>query len=222
MFRQVPGDEDRGDRDMFEDVQCAPAVTRRHRGKIASVEGGEFDEPLDFVLEGIADRGCFRHRTSTRALTEACQTWCMMRRSRSGRALTEVIAATVAVSGAVASLGGDFGRAEGLSIAGWQTLSALGNDELTVPQIADRLGRRRQTTQHAVDVMLEQGFVIQVPNPANRRSPLIATTDQGESVFFAALQRQTEWSNSVSERFDLDDLAATTRVLQQLGREIDR
>ncbi len=146
----------------------------------------------------------------------------MLRRSRSGRALTDVLNSTVAVSGLVAGLGGDFGRADELSVAGWQILSVLGENELTVPQIAEQLGRRRQTIQPAIDTMVGQGFVELIENPRNRRSPMIATTPKGQTVFWNALQRQVEWTNSVSQRFDVDDLEATARVLQQLREEIER
>ncbi|MGB5812983.1 MAG: MarR family winged helix-turn-helix transcriptional regulator [Polyangiales bacterium] len=52
----------------------------------------------------------------------------------------------------------------------------------TVPSLARARLVSRQHVQQQVDVLLAEKLVRRVPNPAHRRSSLIATTDRGRAV----------------------------------------
>jgi DNA-binding MarR family transcriptional regulator len=52
----------------------------------------------------------------------------------------------------------------------------------TVPGMARTRGASRQHIQQQVDVLLERGFVERQPNPAHKRSSMIALTDKGRAV----------------------------------------
>lgn len=54
------------------------------------------------------------------------------------------------------------------------------------------------------------------------RSGFRPTTPEGKTAFWSALQHQIQGANETSKRFNIDDLAATARVLRQLNSETDR
>lgn len=74
---------------------------------------------------------------------------------------------------------------EGLTQARWQTMWIAATGNLTVPQIARRLGVSRQSIQRVVNDVVAEGLASYQPNPDHKASPLIVLTASGEE----ALQR---------------------------------
>jgi DNA-binding MarR family transcriptional regulator len=103
-----------------------------------------------------------------------------------------------------------------LTAAGWQVVSVLGAGEATVPELADRLGRRRQTVQVAVDELARRGHVKKVKNPRNARSPKITLTSHGRRAFWDTVERQVSWVNAGAESFVHKDLQVAVSVVHDL------
>jgi len=58
----------------------------------------------------------------------------------------------------------------------------LRSGPVTVPAVARALGVTRQHVQLQVDALLDAGMVLREPNPAHKRSSLIALADKGRAV----------------------------------------
>jgi DNA-binding MarR family transcriptional regulator len=69
---------------------------------------------------------------------------------------------------------------------------ALRKGPRTVPDMARLRGVSRQHVQQQVDALLERGLVERVENPAHKRSPQIALTDQGRALIQNMRARELE------------------------------
>jgi DNA-binding MarR family transcriptional regulator len=77
------------------------------------------------------------------------------------------------------------------------------HDAATVPQIARSRHVSRQHIQSIVNGLLARGLVKTTPNPAHRRSHLIALTDPGRELIHGVIDR---------ERTVIEPLAGTVEV----------
>jgi DNA-binding MarR family transcriptional regulator len=68
---------------------------------------------------------------------------------------------------------------EGLTQARWQTMWTAATGQLTVPQIARRLGVSRQNVQRVVNDIVAEGLATYQPNPDHKASPLVTLTNTG-------------------------------------------
>jgi DNA-binding MarR family transcriptional regulator len=68
---------------------------------------------------------------------------------------------------------------EGLTQARWQTMWVAATGQLTVPQIARRLGVSRQNVQRVVNDLVAEGQATYGPNPDHKASPLVTLTNTG-------------------------------------------
>lgn len=105
----------------------------------------------------------------------------------------------------------------GMTSAGWRVASAIGDDGATVPVIASRLGRRRQTVQVAVDGLVASGLASLRANPRHRRSPTVQLTKRGRNAFWRIAQAQVSWAENAATCCSVADLEATARGLSDLA-----
>ena len=89
----------------------------------------------------------------------------------------------------------------------------------TVPQIARAKSVSRQHIQGLADTAAAAGLAEFRPNPAHRRSGLLALTPQGRAVFEAMRKAEAQVIGEMARDLPLSDLAAAQRVL---GALIDR
>ncbi|SDD05961.1 MarR family winged helix-turn-helix transcriptional regulator [Auraticoccus monumenti] len=73
-------------------------------------------------------------------------------------------------------------RTHGHTAARWHVLSVLSEERLTVAAAARRLGLARQSVQRVVNDLLATGHLDAVPNPTDRRAPLVGVTDDGRDL----------------------------------------
>ncbi len=96
------------------------------------------------------------------------------------------------------------------------------NGPATVPDIARRRGVSRQHIQTIVNALGDGGLVIAEPNPAHRRSPLIALTPTGREHITAITTRERESVAPFVEQLDPAALASSVDLLRALRRHLDR
>ncbi|MEO1058195.1 MAG: MarR family winged helix-turn-helix transcriptional regulator [Actinomycetota bacterium] len=130
--------------------------------------------------------------------------------------MTDLLLALVRMRPLIERLEHDMAAPSGVTAAGWQVASALGTEAATVPQIADRLGRRRQTVQTAVDDLVHTGHAEKRDNPAHARSPLIALTPIGIDAFWNIVDRQIEFVNEVGHTFSPRNLQTAVTAITTL------
>jgi len=107
----------------------------------------------------------------------------------------------------------------GTTSARWQMLGALAMSEqpLTAPRIADAMGVTRQGAHKQIKLLMADGLVEQLPNPAHRRSPLYRFTTRGRKLFGEIDARWTTHAREVARAFTVAELDTTLRVLQTLS-----
>ena len=79
------------------------------------------------------------------------------------------------------------------------------------------MGLTRQAVQKQVDLLLSDRLIELCPNPAHRRSSLVALTRAGERVYSRASHRQIAWANGLATTFDWEDLEAAAGIVRQLA-----
>jgi len=94
------------------------------------------------------------------------------------------------------------------------------DEGITVSDLAELAGVRKQTMAQAVDQLERTGYVERRPNPADRRSRLVSLTERGASVppvTHAAAKRVEERWAELTDSKELEALRASLlRLLTQL------
>lgn len=86
----------------------------------------------------------------------------------------------------------------------------------TVPQIAKEKSVRRQSIQALVDQLSAGGFVTIKPNPAHRRSVLVALSAKGKSSFAEITKRERAKLREVMRGLEGENLSITAQTLVAL------
>lgn len=118
-------------------------------------------------------------------------------------------------AGAGRRLGEQIAALAGQTQARWQTLWTIGSAQLTVPQIARRLGVSRQHILRLTNELAAEGLIEHLANPDHRTSPLIALTAAGQDVL-DAINAQARVSNAAMlDALTPSDVAALRALLQR-------
>lgn len=91
-----------------------------------------------------------------------------------------------------------------------------------VPALARTLTMPRQVIQRLVDQALALDLVATAPNPAHRRSPLVALTDAGRATFGRVHAAELRTLATIAAELDPGDVAAAVRVLDALVAGVGR
>jgi DNA-binding MarR family transcriptional regulator len=142
----------------------------------------------------------------------------MSDRTHTGEAATKLILSTFRLNGLLLGAGDLLAEDEGLTSARWQVLGAiaLAERQLTVPQIARRMGLARQSVHATVKRLVAEGLLVFAPNADHRRSPLVGLTEAGSKRYEAVDARQASWVNRLARGISHSDLATARRVLDEL------
>lgn len=89
-------------------------------------------------------------------------------------------------------------------------------DRQTVPDLARSRSVSRQHIQVSVNELVDRGWLQTLPNPAHRRSPLIALTQAGRERLANAQLTEETMVNEIGRHFSPEDLATTARTLAAL------
>jgi DNA-binding MarR family transcriptional regulator len=110
----------------------------------------------------------------------------------------------------------------GVTSARWQILGTLGHADadLTVPQLAERLGQSRQAVQRIVNDLGAAGLVAFETNPAHKRSPFVRPTEAGRGLHATIEARRIPWTEDLAAGLDADDVAVARRLLAALGAKL--
>jgi DNA-binding MarR family transcriptional regulator len=139
----------------------------------------------------------------------------MTTRSRGGEKVTELVLKLLALHGVLFSHGQKITQPLGQTPARWQVLGAIETQELTVSQIARRMGVTRQGTQRTADILKEEGLVDFIENPDHIKSPKIKLTAAGVRVLKTINAKQAEWANQIARQISLDDTTIACAILDR-------
>jgi len=87
----------------------------------------------------------------------------------------------------------------GMTSARWQVFAVLvlpGGD-LTVAQVARKMGLARQSVQRLVNEMHAADLVSFTENPDHQRAKLVVPTAKGRDAFQRAMRRQARWARGL-------------------------
>ncbi len=126
------------------------------------------------------------------------------------------------LNGLLLAWGDQFCADLNLTSARWQMLGALhlAEEPQTSPQLADRMGMTRQGSQKQLNLLLADGLVETIENPAHKRSSLYTLTPQGQAVYHKIHQRWHQQINNWSTGLKMDDLQTTEKILNHLTVQI--
>jgi DNA-binding MarR family transcriptional regulator len=114
-------------------------------------------------------------------------------------------------------------RPEGLSVGTRAVLEVLAeHGPATVPAIGDRLDLARQGVQRHVNDLLKRGYVESRPNPAHRRSVLIALTGGGTEVIGRIRDAELRELATLAPECTEQEIATAAKVLAALSRDVRR
>ncbi|MES0810845.1 MarR family winged helix-turn-helix transcriptional regulator [Roseibium sp. SCPC15] len=96
------------------------------------------------------------------------------------------------------------------------------NGPSTVPQMAAAKSMKRQSIQAFVDRLLVMGLVETAPNPAHKRSVLIALTEKGAAEFRSIRTEETLLLEQVAARWAGGDAELASQTLKEFRRQLSR
>ena len=116
----------------------------------------------------------------------------------------------------MAQLREQMARRAGATRASWRVLAAAVGLGRTVPQLARRLGVKRQSVQRLADQLVESGRARYETNPDHRRSPLLKLTESGEAALKTLQRELTDWESDLGaeHELDLEELETALYVLR--------
>lgn len=131
---------------------------------------------------------------------------------------TAISLAIFRANGALGEWGNLFAAPHGLTTARWQILGAvaLAQTPPNVPQIAEKMGVTRQGALKQVDILVQEGLLEALPNPAHKRSPLYRLTEHGQTLLDTISTQWQQHAQQAARHFAPADLQTTLNVLNQL------
>ncbi|MGD9893491.1 MAG: MarR family winged helix-turn-helix transcriptional regulator [Dehalococcoidia bacterium] len=134
-----------------------------------------------------------------------------------GRTLVgDLVEALYAAAGAFRQQGDQIARGAGQSLARWEVLYVIGTAPITVPAVARRLGRTRQSVQRVVDLLVGEGLVVPQPNAGHRRSSLLALTAAGQATLTTINRVARDQHMLVLQEFSPEEIEVLTTTLRRL------
>lgn len=91
----------------------------------------------------------------------------------------------------------------------------------TVPHMARVRSVSRQHVQKLVDGLKADGLVAAIPNPAHRRSSLIALTRRGEGYLEEVGRRESDLWDYLGRGLTADEVAAATTLVRTLKERFE-
>ncbi|MCJ2023234.1 MarR family winged helix-turn-helix transcriptional regulator [Methylobacterium sp. J-067] len=136
----------------------------------------------------------------------------------------DLVVAVFRANGAVIANGDRLVADLGLTASLWQVLDALERAEgkSTVAAIARMMGLTRQSVQRSVDRLTESGLAAGTHNPAHKRAPLVALTDQGKTALAAIHTRELTSIKHTLARLTPAQVVQATEALTAFACELDR
>lgn len=142
--------------------------------------------------------------------------------TEAGAVMTDLVLETFRLNGRLLAAGDKLVEPLGLTSARWQVLGAIHFAETPQPVswLARSMGLSRQGVQRIANELEKEGLVSFQPNPQHRRASLVVLTKQGRAKYEAADQRQTDWINSLSRDFDVDEIRCALRVINDMRSKL--
>lgn len=141
-------------------------------------------------------------------------------RTEAGTALTELVMAVFRLNGELLEAAEGMAGPVGLTAARWQVLGPIMQDAKTVSAIGREMGLARQSVQRLAHVLVDEGVVEYLDNPADRRAKLLSLTKEGRSALRRVGERQHKWANATSDGTQASQYRTCVATLTALSARI--
>lgn len=140
--------------------------------------------------------------------------------SEISRLISETVVALFQANGKLLEWGDTFTAPFGLTSARWQILGAIAwaGQKQTAPQTAEQISVSRQGAQKQLNLLVEDGLLEKLPNPAHQRSPHYHLTERGNALFQQVNSAWEAHATKTGEQFSAHDLEMTLRTLDRLTK----
>jgi DNA-binding MarR family transcriptional regulator len=138
-----------------------------------------------------------------------------------GAALTDVILATFRLNRSLMDVAQDLAAKGEITAASWQVLGGILDQPRTVSEIGRRMGMTRQGVQRVADILVDRGLAEYLPNPAHRRSQLLACTEDGYWAIRRVSIAQHPWADRVGSAVGATPLREALEVIERLVTVLD-
>ena len=142
-----------------------------------------------------------------------------LEKTEAAKLLTEVVLLTFRLERGFINAADAISAPAGLGAARWKVLGAVLYEPRTVSEIGRVMGLSRQAVQRLANVLVEDGLCAFQNNPAHKSAKLLDKTPAGRAAVDQIADRQTVWSNGVSDGLAAARLAECRGILREL---IDR
>lgn len=138
--------------------------------------------------------------------------------------IRDLVVAIFRANGALIANGNRLVADLGLTAALWQVLDALerADGQATVAEIGRMMGLTRQSVQRSVDRLADRGLAIGLDNPAHKRAPLIALTQEGRSILQSIHVRELVSRKKVLACLEPTEAARATQLVVAFAQELER
>lgn len=142
-------------------------------------------------------------------------------RTKAGDAVSDMFLTTFRLNGAFLGAGDRISAPFGLTAARWQILGSIMSADKTVSQVAREMGLTRQSVQRISNVLVDEGQVEFIDNPAHRRAKLLSPTKAGREAMYGLREVQYNWANDTSDGFNAEELARCVDLMRQVADRLD-
>jgi DNA-binding MarR family transcriptional regulator len=109
----------------------------------------------------------------------------------------------------------------GLSIPEWRLVTLIAEREgITQQEIGTRSRMDKVTVSRAAIALAARGLIERRPNPADKRSQLLALSETGRDLYAAVAPKALEMERAVFGRFSADELATFDAMLRRIDAAV--
>jgi len=144
-----------------------------------------------------------------------------MAHTKAGEAFTELVMEVFRLNGRLLEAGDRLAKPLGLTSARWQVLGAIEEQELSVAQIAKKMGLARQNVQRIADALEKIGIVGYTPNPLHKRAKLVRLSAKGARIMQELGVRQTLWANRIASHSGVSEIRATLETIKKISSRLE-
>ncbi|MGH9617066.1 MAG: MarR family winged helix-turn-helix transcriptional regulator [Acidobacteriaceae bacterium] len=118
--------------------------------------------------------------------------------------------------------GGVIAKKAGQTQPRWQVISAASSGNITVAQLARRLGVSRQGVQRVADMLVKDGLARFTKNRDNMRSPHLQLTKPGKKLLVELTENAATYNEELAEGLTEQELQSALIVLGKFRLQMDR
>ena len=141
--------------------------------------------------------------------------------SEAGAELTELVLETFRLNARLMDAAQRLAAEGDITAAWWQVLGGVLDQPRTLPEIGRRMGVSRQAVRRIADLLVDRGLAEYRPNPAHRRSQLLACTEAGYWAIRQIGFAQAPWAERIGSNIGTAELRHARETMSRLVAALD-